>query len=83
MPERFTDRIRRKWTEFRVKALRCIFKFAIERYDKLSGGAFMAYSWGVDDVTDYNVIAERSYPDHHVYGTEVTWYDEELPKEES
>lgn len=81
MPERFMDRIRRKWTEFRIKALQRIFKWAIERYDRLSVGAFMAFSWGVDETTDYHVIAERSYPDHHVFGTKVTWYDAEPPKE--
>lgn len=84
MPERLTDMIRRKWTEFRIKALQRIFKWAIERYDRLSVGTFLAFSWGIDDVTDYHVIAERSYRDHHVYGTRVTWYcDEEPPKEDA
>ena len=83
MPERFMDRIRRKWTEFRAKALQRIFKWAIERYDRLSVGVFMAFSWGVDETTDYHVIAERSYPDHHVFGTKVTWYDAEPPKEDA
>ena len=40
------------------------------------------FLWGIDDVTDYHVIAERSYPDHNIYGTRVTWYDTESPKEE-
>lgn len=82
MPERFTDKVRRKWTEIREKTLQRVFKWAIERYDKLNNGAFMAFSWGIDDVTDYHVIAERSYPDHNVYGTRVTWYETEPPKEE-
>lgn len=75
MPERFVDKARRKWAEIREKTLQRIFKLAIERYDKLNNGAFMALSWGIDEVTDYHVIAERSYHDHHVYGTRVTWYE--------
>lgn len=82
MPERFADKVRRRWTELREETLQRIFKLAIERYDELNGHAFMAFSWGVDDVTDYHVIAERSYSDHHVYGTRVTWYEPEPPKEE-
>ena len=83
MRESLMDRIRRKWTEFRAKALQRIFKWAIERYDRLIVGAFLAFSWGIDDVTDYHVIAERSYRDHHVFGTKVTWYDAEPPKEDA
>ena len=52
-----------------------IFKWAIEQYDKLSVGEFMAISWGVDETTDYHVIAERSYPDHCCFGTKVMFYD--------
>ncbi len=81
MPERFTDKIRCKWTELRTECLKRIFKWAIERYDKLSTGEFMAFSWGIDEITDYHVIAERSYPDHNVFGTRVIWYDAEPPKE--
>ena len=83
MPERLTDMIRRKWTEFRITALQRIFKWAIERYDRLSVGTFLAFSWGIDEVTDYHVIAERSYSDRHVFGTKVTWYDVEPPKEDA
>lgn len=84
MRERLMDRIRRKWTEFRIKALQRIFKWAIARYDRLMVGTFLAFSWGIDDVTDYHVIAERSYRDHHVFGTKVTWYcDVEPPKEDA
>lgn len=71
MPERLTDRIRRKWTECRIKNLERIFKWAIERYDRLMVGTFLAFSWGIDDVTEYHVIAERSYDWGHVYGTRV------------
>lgn len=82
MPERFVDKVRRKWTERRKDALQRVFKWAIERYDELNDGTFMAFSWGIDDVTDYYVIAERSYLDHNVYGTRVTWYETELPEGE-
>lgn len=82
MPERFVDKVSRKWEEFRMNATKRIFKWAIEQYDKLNNGAFMAFSWGIDNITDYHVIAERSYPDHNIYGTRVTWYDTESPKEE-
>lgn len=81
MPERLTDRICRDWTEFRKKALRRVFKWAIEHYDKLNNGAFMAFSWGIDETTDYHIIAERSYHDHNVFGTKITYYDREPPKE--
>lgn len=83
MHERFADKVYRKWKELRMDAMKRIFKWAIEQYDKLHNGAFLAFSWGIDDVTDYHVIAERSYPDHNVYGTIVTWYETEPPKEES
>lgn len=82
MPERFEDKVSRKWKELKMNAIKRIFKWAIEQYDKLNNRAFMAFSWGIDDVTDYYVIAERSYPDHNVYGTRVTWYKTESPKEE-
>lgn len=76
MTERFADKIRRMWKEFLKSILVFIFKAAIERYDKLNNSAFMVFSWGVDEVTDYHVIAERSYQDHNIYGTRVTWYGE-------
>ena len=82
MPERFKDKVSRKWEEFKMNALKSIFKWAIEQYDKLHNGTFLAFSWGIDEVTDYHVIVERSYPDHNVYGTKVTWYESAQPKEE-
>lgn len=81
MYEKFTDKIRRKWTELRSECLKRLFKWAIKRYDQLSAGTFLAISWGIDEITDYHVIAERSYPDHSVFGTRVTWYDVESPEE--
>lgn len=80
MPERFMDKLCRKWFEFKKAALQSVFKRAIEQYDKLCGGAFLAFSWGVDEITDYHVIAERSYPECHIYGTKVSLYDG--PREE-
>ena len=81
MPERFKDKVSRKWKELRMNAMKSIFKWAIEQYDKLHNGAFLAFSWGIDEITDYHVIAERSYMDHHVYGTKVTWYETIPPKD--
>lgn len=83
MAERFKDKVSRKWKELRLNAMKSIFKWAIEQYDKLHDGVFLAFSWGIDDVTDYHVIAERSYFDHHIYGTTVEWYKSEPPKEEA
>ena len=83
MPERFKDKISRKWKELKMNAMKNIFKWAIEQYDKLHDGVFLAFSWGIDEVTDYHVIVERSYPDHRIYGTTVELYELEPPKEES
>ena len=81
MPERFADKVSRKWEDLRMNALKSIFKWAIEQYDKLYNGEFLAFSWGIDEVTDYHVIVDRSYSDHNVYGTRVTWYETEPLKE--
>ena len=83
MPERFEDKVSRKWEELRMNALKSIFKWAIEQYDKLHDGEFLAFSWGIDEVTDYHVIVERSYLDHRVYGTTVEWYKSEPSEEEA
>ena len=77
MKERLIDRIRRKILEARDKRYKQIIRKYVEKHDKINGYAFMAYSWGVDEVTDYHILAERSYHDHHVLGTEVTWYNKE------
>lgn len=58
MQEKIAVRICRKWADFRRHLLKSIFKLSIERYDALSLGSFMAFSWGLDDVTDYHVIAK-------------------------
>lgn len=77
MKERLIDRIRRKISEARDKRYKRIIRKYVEKHDKINGYAFMVYSWGVDEITEYHVTAERSYPDHHVFGTEVTWYNKE------
>ena len=82
MPERFEDKVSRKWKELRMNALKSIFKWAIEQCDKLHDDEFLAFSWGIDEVTDYHVIVERSYLDHHMYGTTVEWYKSESLEEE-
>lgn len=77
MKERLIDRIRRVIRETRDKRYKRIIRKYVEKHDKIGNYAFMAYSWGVDEITDYHVTAERSYPDHHVFGTEVTWFNKE------
>ena len=77
MKERLIDRIKREIREVRDERYKRIIRKYVEKHDKINYRSFMAYSWGVDEVTDYHVIAERSYPDHHVYGTKVTWYSNE------
>ena len=76
MKERLIDKIKRKIGERRIKILHWIIRKAVRRLDIVHGFAFMAYSWGVDEVTDYHVIAERSYPDMHIYGTKWERYED-------
>jgi hypothetical protein len=77
MKEKLIDRIKREIREARDKRYKRIIRKYVEKHDNINYHSLMAYSWGVDEVTDYHVIAERSYPDHHVYGTKVTWYGKE------
>lgn len=77
MKERLIDRIKRRIREMRDARYKRIIRKYVQKHDRINYYAFMAYSWGVDEITDYHVIAERSYPDHHVFGTEVTWYNKE------
>lgn len=74
MSESVFDRVRRKWQEAKLSLVKAFVKWSVQKLDKISVGSFLAFSWGIDDVTDYHVIAERSYSDHHIYGTKVTWY---------
>ena len=71
MKERLSDRFKRKARERYDKVLKWIIRKAVQKHDDLNYGAFMAYSWGRDEVTDYHVTAERSYDDIHVFGTRV------------
>ena len=74
MSEKIQDRIARKLVNLKIYAVKAVIKWAVKKLDSLSTGSFLCFSWGVDDVTDYHVIAERSYSDHHIYGTKVTYY---------
>lgn len=71
MKERLSERIKRKVREKYDVFLKWIIRKAVQKHDDLNYGAFMAYSWGRDEVTDYHVTAERSYKDIHVFGTRV------------
>ena len=74
MSERLVDKIKRLWLEYRIRIVKSKIKKNVRKLDLLNNGSFMAFCWGVDEVTDYHVLAERSYKDHHVYGTQVIWY---------
>ena len=77
MPERTIDKIKRKMHEGHIRLVKLAIRKLVRRFDELNYGAFMAYSWGYDEHTDYHVIAERSYDNSHVYGTQVTYYNED------
>ncbi len=80
MKESLKERLRRMLQEKRIAFLKWIVRKAVRRIDVLNGFAFMAYVWAADDVTDYHLSAERSYPDLHVFGTHVDHYEkEEIP----
>ncbi len=72
MKEQFFDYIKRKIHEFRLNRCKRIIRKYVEKYDKIHEYSFMVYSWAKDEITDYHVIAERSFPNVHVYGTEIT-----------
>lgn len=76
MKVRLIDRLKRKFDERRIRLLYWVIRKAVRRMDVVQGFSFMAYSWGVDDVTDYHVLAERSLPDVHIYGTRWERYEE-------
>ena len=71
MKERLSERIKRGVREKYDVFLKWTIRKAVQKHDDLNYGAFMAYSWGRDEVTDYHVTAERSYKDIHVFGTRV------------
>ena len=77
MRESLTVKFKRWWFNLRERFLWRIVKNCVQRIDKMNCGAFMAFSWGVDEITDYHVIAERSLENCHVYGTRVEYYGEQ------
>lgn len=76
MKERLLDKLKRKFREWRIRQLNRVIQKAVEKKDDLSYQTFMIYTWARDEVTDYHLIAERSYPDHRVYGMDTIWYKE-------
>lgn len=77
MSESFTDKVKRWWFNVRERFLWSIVKRCVQKIDKMNCGAFMAFSWGGDEFTDYHVIAERSLSNCHVYGTRVEYYEKQ------
>ena len=75
MRERLSDKLRREWNDLKAKIAKWIIRRSVQWLDNLHEKAFMAYSWALDEITDYHVIAERSYQNCHVYGTKVEYYD--------
>lgn len=75
MRERLPDRLRRRWGELKTKVAKWLIRKSVQWLDNLHEKAFLAYSWGLDEVTHYHVLAERFYQTCHVYGTKVEHYD--------
>ena len=69
--------MKRRLHEARIWIVKHLIFWLVHRLDVLQYGAFMALSWGYDEVTDYTVLAERHLENCHVYGTQVTYYDKE------
>ena len=78
MKQSFMDRAKLWWHNTRERFMWSIVKRCVRRIDKMNCGAFLAFSWAIDDVTDYHVIAERHLENCHVYGTLVDYYDAEV-----
>lgn len=81
MKESFTDRIRRKIRDFRIRICHYVIKKAVRRLDVLRDFAFLAYSWAYDDEIDYHVIKERSTKEFHQFGTQVEYFEDKTVKE--
>jgi hypothetical protein len=77
MKEPWIDGLKRRFHDLRTLVVKKLIFWLVHRLDVLQYGAFMALSWGYDEVTDYHVLAERSYDDMHVYGTQVTYYNKQ------
>lgn len=80
MKESFHSRLKRKIISLRIRICKWIIRKSVRHLDILQDFAFLAYSWGFDEETDYNVIKERSTKDFHQYGTQVTYYNNESCK---
>lgn len=78
MKESFTDRIRRKIRDFRIRICHYVIKKAVRRLDVLRDFAFLEYSWGFDEEINYHVIKERSTMEFHQFGTKVEHYDKRI-----
>lgn len=82
MKPSFRDRAKLWWHNTRERFLWSIVKRCVQRIDKMNCGAFLAFSWAIDNETDYHVIAERCLPTCHVYGTRVHYYNEDAEVQE-
>ena len=71
MKERLIERVKRAIRNKRKQIVKCVIRVAVKRLDVLNNSVFMVYFWSADGVTTYHVLAERSYPDYHIYGTRV------------
>ena len=63
-----------------LRMLKWFIRKSIELYDRIE--PFRTYSWGIDEITDYNIIVERSYPDRHEYGTQIIYYSSDGRKKD-
>ncbi len=78
MKPSFGYRAKLWWHNTQEHFMWSIVKRCVQRIDKMNCGAFLAFSWVIDDVTDYHVVAERHLDNCHVYGTRVDYYDAEV-----
>ena len=81
MKESLITKIKRIFREWQINALKILIKRLVSWLDDLQYQSFMAFSWERDEITDYHVIAERSYEWGNVYGTRVTRYGDEGEEE--
>lgn len=43
---------------------------------------FMAWSWGIDDTHEINILSAEYYNDHYRYGVREEWYNAESEDKE-
>ena len=75
MKQSFREKLYLCFRNMEERILKWIIRWCVKKLDSVKVVAFLAYSWGVDDVTDYHLIAERSYSDHHIFGTRCEFFD--------